>query len=64
MWAQPLLLKAEDCYAMFNGPHQGKRRPSLRGQYGLMLREMWWDVERARPFEVFLRGRAVARLNL
>ena len=52
-WAQPLPLKAEDGYALFNGSHQGNRRSHLRGEYGLMLRGMWWDVARAPPFEVF-----------
>ena len=33
-----LPLKAEDCWALFNGPHQGNRRSSLVGRYGQMLR--------------------------
>ena len=36
-----------------HGSHQGNRRSHLRGEYGLMLRGMWWDVARAPPFEVF-----------
>ena len=52
-WAQPLPLKAEDCYALFNGPHRGNRRSRLVGEYGLMLRGSWWDTACVPPFEVF-----------
>jgi hypothetical protein len=57
-WMLPLLLKAEDCVALFNGPHQGDRRSALRGEYGLELRSLWWDISRARPFEIFCAGRS------
>ena len=56
-WMLPLLLKAEDCVALFNGPHQGDRRSGLRGEYCLELRSMWWDIPRLRPFEMFCAGK-------
>jgi hypothetical protein len=53
-WAQPLPLKLEDCYALFNDPpHRGKIRPALVGEYGICLRGMDWRLEYAPPFEEF-----------
>jgi hypothetical protein len=57
LWAQPLLLKAEDCQALFKRPHgddyRANRGAALRGDYGLHAREVWWDLKNMRPFEVF-----------
>jgi hypothetical protein len=52
-WAPPLPLKLNDCHALFNGENRGNRRFELVGQYGILLRDMGWDFQRAPPFEVF-----------
>ena len=52
-WMLPLPLRVEDCIALFNGPHQGNRRASLRGNYGLHARTMWWNTANMQPFEIF-----------
>ena len=56
-WAQPLPLKFEDCTARFNGPNRACRRGRLVGIYGITLREMSWQLQYAKPFEVFCGGR-------
>jgi hypothetical protein len=52
-WMLPLPLSADACYDLFNGVNQGNRRCRLRGEYGLYLRGMGWEIEHADPFEVF-----------
>lgn len=52
-WAEPLPLKRNDCHALYNGVHRGNQRSMLVGRYGVMLRGMHWDCQRAPPFEVF-----------
>jgi hypothetical protein len=49
-WAQPLPLKLNDCHRLFNQPN---RRLVPVGKYGIRLRGMGWDLQRAPPFEVF-----------
>ena len=56
LWAQPLPLTAESCYALFNGPYRGNHRASLVGRYGQLARSMHWSIERMPPFEVFCAG--------
>ena len=54
LWAQPLLLKAEDCYATFGNHIRGPDyRAVLRGRFGMHAREKSWDIERMTRFEVF-----------
>jgi hypothetical protein len=54
LWAQPLLLKAEECYPLLdNHPNSKNYRALLRGSYGLYLRHKWWDLAHAQPFEIF-----------
>jgi hypothetical protein len=50
LWAQPLPLRLEDCFALFNQPN---RRLCPVGKYGILLREMDWNYRLAKPFEVF-----------
>jgi hypothetical protein len=54
IWAQPLLLKAEECYPLLNNHPCGRhRRAFLRGSYGMHARSMSWNIERMTPFELF-----------
>ena len=51
-WAQPLLLRDDECRACFNLGPGDHRRDIARGEYGLYLRSLGWRYERAQSFEV------------
>jgi hypothetical protein len=57
LWAQPLLLKREECTAVFSSfdePPLGRR--NLVARYSLDLRSSGWDIKWAQPFEQFCAG--------
>jgi len=58
-WGLALPLKLTECQALFNGRHQGQRRPYLVREYGIHLRGAGWNLQYVTPFEVFCAERIV-----
>jgi hypothetical protein len=51
-WAQPLLLRSEECIAVYNLPGEPRLgRRSLVAHYSQYMRGLGWHIERAQPFE-------------